>query len=698
MARLLFVAAVTFGCPWASANAELECDRTGLGCEHTSEDDVSSLLARKLSKVSRHGHAGDLQFMSELRTSWDSMQMVMMTAWGGLDGPLDDGLFKDTITWESAKEYMFVKDVSSGCDPNDINLDALCSEIAYISFTRKDLYNTYFSNDGNFGHSGRPAIVLKPSSWNSTATTGERVNFKQGWFIDSWPDYRFVSEPGATLTTVDRFNGLNYEPSGYRTNMSLAYMESIGMLDPAVSGQARSVDPPPYLSGNTPTANGSYFSYEAPLSEATLEAFIEYYGTQMNKTIGGFECFTDGGKKTNSSCNTGKNINFFQGFVDFEAAGLNAGLQRLAEFRKAWFGQKLYSNAPNGPPLGNEVELDAYPWKTEPPREQRSKGDPFTAYMIPYTAVGAVALIHAGPKWTLSTRPQPPHISMHPLEWGVDPAYYYLYKGFNVLYDGLVSSLEPGAEKPEKLEVSHILGTDYAGAELEEHIDAWIRSPEGPKGSDVFNPWVDFYAEESGPQYKIYKVFLPRSAHGGSSYYRVEDVAKLMDARRLAVDAGYGVWASACDKAGPVTLIGSPGDDDLYGGMDDDHISAFGATDRLTGGPGKDTFVVEASAEHVIVTDLQVGDALELEDCDSPSKVSITAKSWPGVLPPAGTPIYNFRGGDTYTVVGVMGRKRPDLVHLWRVQPSQIAVDMVRSGMRRVCQLTVKASSPPLGP
>jgi len=710
MASPLRAVATFCGVLGTMVGAESEC--SGAECPLAGDDDQMSLLAKAhvrsqqprqavLAARKLAGKAEDVEgfpFLSQIRADWDSVKPVITGTWGGLDGPVDDKLFVDTITWKSAQEYFFVKPVSGDCDPADINLDALCSEIAYTSMQRKDLFNTYFSNDGNYGHSGRPGLVLRPSSWNTSATEGERINLKQGWFIDSWPDYRFVSkDPAKVPTNEERFEGLNYEPSGYRTTVNYDYAEVSGMLDPAglAKGEALKVTTPPYLVGPTEGPGGtSFFSYQAPMDTATLEAFVEYYSTQQNFTIGSFECFTDGGKVSDPACNSGRNVNFFQGFIDLGSAGMTHGLERLAEFRKAYFAQKLYKNSPNGAPFGNEVEIDAYPWKTEPAEEQRTYGETYTSYMLPYGAVGAVSLMHGGPIWSLSTRPQPPHISARPVEWGADPEYYYLVKGSQVLYDGIVANLPDGAAAPEKLEVSNIWGTDFGGEELEAHIDAWISRPEGSAASDVFNPWVDFYADESEPHYEVTDVFLPLlGTTSASSFYRVKNVAKRMDARKMRVEKGYGVWAHACEKAtGGVTLIASPGDDDLYGGLGDDRLEAHGATDRLTGGPGSDVFVVSTDSKQVIVTDLQVTDVLELQDCDSTADVSMSAKYWPGVLPAAGTPIYAFRGGDTYISIDLPGR--PELVQLWRVDQRQLEIKAVRRGRHRVCQLKVKAMPP----
>merc|ERR1712190_309646 len=109
-------------------------------------------------------------FLQQTQQDWDATRPVMIASWGGLDGPIGEpdevnDLFNDIITWDSAKEYFFVKNSPGACNAADINLDALCSQIAYVSMLRKDLFNTFFSNDGNYGHVGRPGLVLKPSYW-----------------------------------------------------------------------------------------------------------------------------------------------------------------------------------------------------------------------------------------------------------------------------------------------------------------------------------------------------------------------------------------------------------------------------------------------------------------------------------------------------------------------------------------------------
>jgi len=613
----------------------------------------------------------------------------MIASWGGLDGPIGEpdevnDLFNDIITWDSAKEYFFVKNSPGACNAADINLDALCSQIAYVSMLRKDLFNTFFSNDGNYGHVGRPGLVLKPSYWKKEGVPSgeERVHFKQGWFIDSWPDYRFVNVYNSSdLTAIDRFRGLNYEASGYRTSINLQYLAQLDMIPEDVAHEAADVEPPTFCIGDS---NPQYTSFQMR-GDIDQQAFKEYYINVMNKSVGAFEGFTDGGKRGGGN-STGINVNFLQGFLDFDTFGLEPGLDALAELRTTYFKEKLFENSPNGPPFGNEVELDVFPWKTEPPKAERVYGENFTSHMIPFNAVGAVTLMHQGPKWSFATRPQPPHMSSQST-WSVDPEYYFLYMGFRVLFDGIVASLDLGTGPPEKLEVSNINGTNFAGAELVANIDAWANGKTRVSGTEVFSSWQDLYANETGPYFEVSMSQLPADAEGGMTYYRVNAVTDIVDAHSLQVAPGYGVWVSASSEAVEgIQITGSPGDDDLYGGPGDDRLVAFSATDRLTGGEGSDTFVVTESVRRAIIMDLEVSDVLVIEGCRQAENVSISSNFWPGVLPEPGTPIYEFRGGDNYTSVSLPGR--PNLLQLWRVDPDSLLVEVDFD--QPACHLSVK--------
>ena len=47
---------------------------------------------------------------------------------------------------------------------------------------------------------------------------------------------------------------------------------------------------------------------------------MNYYAKTMNKSIGGFEDFIDGGKRLGNGSNAARNINFFQGFVEVKSS------------------------------------------------------------------------------------------------------------------------------------------------------------------------------------------------------------------------------------------------------------------------------------------------------------------------------------------------------------------------------------------
>lgn len=222
--------------------------------------------------------------------------------------------------WETANSYIFVRQGGIG-DIDDINSDSAYSDIGYSSFMHNETFNTFFTNDG-LGNGGYSGVIYNKSAWDgSQGYPSQPMVLMQGWMIDSWPDYRFISNKSLS-ENEQRYFGLQL-PSGYKTSINFEYLEN-DYLTPEQVSQGYAIPAPPYVVGNRD--DGGYFSYKINASELDEAAFVDYYRNTLNSSAGAFSTVEYVGvineyKETGS--NDVINVNFFQGFIFKTKASLS---------------------------------------------------------------------------------------------------------------------------------------------------------------------------------------------------------------------------------------------------------------------------------------------------------------------------------------------------------------------------------------
>ena len=88
----------------------------------------------------------------------------------------------------------------------------------------------------------------------------------------------------------------------------------------------------------------------------------------------------------------------------------------------------------------------------------------------------------------------------------------------------------------------------------------------------------------------------------------------LSNAAAQSVTLGGTANGSITGGSGQDTLVGAAANDTLNGGAGDDRLVASGGADRLTGGAGSDIFAIGEDAAGTVITDLAIGNRLEVID------------------------------------------------------------------------------------
>lgn len=619
-----------------------------------------------------HGVATDR--IAAIASQFNDGYPVLFTLAAGLNGTKAalDGF------WETADSYIFVRQGGIG-EIDDINSDSAYSDIGYSSFMHNETFNTFFTNDG-LGNGGYSGVIYNKSAWDgSPGYPSQPMVLMQGWMIDSWPDYRFISNKSLSKNE-QRYFGLQ-SPSGYKTTINFEYLEN-DYLTPEQVRQGYATPAPPYVVGNRD--DEGYFSYKINASELDEAAFVDYYRNTLNSSAGAFSTVEYVGaineyKETGS--NNVINVNFFQGFIDFQnqSEPIDEAFKKIVDMRQWYFRNKLWTNSQ--PPDGTDSEIDIAAYSMEYGDDQS-----FVAKLVPYDAVAAVGLFHSGPKWTLATRPQPPHAAIRE-SWSVSPEYYSIYVPATYLQSNITSKLN-GIEV-DMVEVYNLVGTNLGLDELDDIIDTWSESP-GRQAEEVLSPWIDLYPENTIPGFEVVSAdtFLssPTNFPPQPSYLKVVISADSTESINLSsipgsVISDFGVWVTydSNPPKGSQNISGSLGSDDIYGGQGDDMLTAFSGTDRLTGGPGIDMFSIfpcdddclnnSGSASMAIITDLEEGETIQLSGGNMQSaKVTFKDQKWPGVMVNESMPAAAYQSGG-YTVILVDSRP---VAQVWRTSPSEL--------------------------
>ena len=617
----------------------------------------------------------------EIQEQFDGGSPVLFTLQAGLNG--SESALSDF--WEVADSYIFVRR-GGLANTDDINADSSYSTIGYSSFMRNDTFNTFFMNDG-LGNEGYSGVIYNKSAWDGNpAYPLQPMVLMQGWMIDSWPDYRFIGNDSLS-PNEQRYFGLQ-SPSGYRTTVNFQYFGDSGYLTEEQAREGSTIPAPPYVVGNN--SDLGYFSYKINESELNEEAFIEYYRDTLNSSAGDFNVgeYVDGMKQYDDTGSTQLvNVNFFQGLIDFEDrdGSIDEAFDKVIQMRNWYFKNRLWGSSQ--PPSGTDSEIDIAAYSIKYADNQT-----FVANIVPYSAVAAVGLFHSGPKWTLPTRPQPPHLSARE-SWSVSPEYYSIYVPATYLQSNISSKLN--GSQVDMVEVHNLIGTNLALEELEDAISSWSDSP-GSKSKELITPWTNLYPETSEDGFEVVSLaeFLssPENTPSRAGYLKVILPADSSDPVDLGSISGesisqYGVWlapeyvsmnASSNDRG--YNMSGSLGSDDMYGGYGDDVLVAFSGTDRLTGGPGADEFFIQNCAEEclqnsgsmtmAIITDLEEGENISLVGVAPSADVRFRAVKWPGQLIEETNPSFAYRG-DAYTEILVDSKV---VAQVWRTSPSDLQI------------------------